>query len=224
MIKKAGFLDQSKISRILELLRSGGGGKIKFNSQPDLPAIDKIIIENSPPKDNPNALAYVTNDPDPNKRDDIHLVLPAIESAISKQMKDQGIDPSELSSLDLANLENNPKINTIIILLSSMLQIFAHEKGHKQGFKDTGELRSEDFAEGEANRAMESFKVNSKIDPKSELKKLAHQLDELGETSFVKDVYRISSLLPKEEVELPKKITKRDLDTLQKDLEKLFTK
>jgi hypothetical protein len=58
----------------------------------------------------------------------------------------------------------------------------------------------------------------------TELKKLAHQLDELGETSFVKDVYRISSLLPKEEVELPKKIAKRDLDTLQKDLEKLFTK
>jgi len=224
MIKRAGFLDQSKISAILEILRSGGRGKVKFDSQPDLPVLDKIIIENSPPKDNPNALAYVTNDPDPSKSDDIHLILPAIEKSIQDEMRKQGLDPNELSSLDLSNLDNNPKINTIIILLSSMLHIFSHEQGHKKDFKNTGELRSEQFAQQEARRAVDSIKVNPKIDLKSELKKLAHQLDELGETSFVKDVYRISSLLPKEEVELPKKIAKRDLDTLQKDLEKLFTK
>jgi len=225
MIKKAGFLDQSKISAILEILRSGGRGKVKFDSQPDLPVLDKIIIENSPPKDNPNALAYVTNDPDPSKSDDIHLVLPAIEKSIQDEMRKQGLDPNELSTLDLSNLDNNPKINTIIILLSSMLHIFSHEKGHKKDFKNTGKLQSEEFAEGEANRAMQSFKV-SKIDPKLELRKLANQLDDLGEDSFVKDVYLIASLLPKEEVqkELPKKIAKKDLDLLKKDLEKLFTK
>ena len=226
MIKRAGFLDQSKINRILELLRSGGGGKIKFNPQSELPAIDKIIIENSPPSDNPNALAYVTNDPDPKKADDIHLVLPAIEKAIQEEMRKQKLDPNELSSLDLSNLDNNPKINTIIILLSSMLHIFSHEKGHKKGFKDTGKLQSEEFAEGEANRAMQSFKVNSKVDPRSELRKLASKLDDLGETSFVKDVYLIESMLPKEEVrpELPKKMASKDLDVLKKDLEKLFSK
>jgi hypothetical protein len=226
MIKRAGFLDQSKINRILELLKSGGGGKIKFDPQFDLPAVDKIIIENSPPSDNPNALAYVTNDPNPDKRDDIHLVLPAIEKAIQDEMRKQKIDPSELSSLDLSNLENNPKINTIIILLSSMLHIFSHEKGHKKGFKDTGKLQSEEFAEAEADRAMQSFKVNSKVDPNLELKKLASKLDDLGEVSFVKDVYRIASLLPKEEKanELPKKMASKDLDVLKGDLEKLFSK
>ena len=225
MIKKAGFLDQSKLSTILEILRAGGRGKVKFNSQPDLPVLDKIIIENSPPKDNPNALAYVTNDPDPNKSDDIHLVLPAVEKSIQDEMRRQGLDPNELSSLDLSNLDNNPKINTIIILLSSMLHIFSHEKGHKKDFRNTGKLESEEFAEGEARRAVDSIKV-SKIDPKLELRKLANQLDDLGEDSFVKEVYRIASLLPKEEVqkELPKKIAKKDLDLLQKDLEKLFTK
>lgn len=225
MIKRAGFLDQSKINRILELLKSGGGGKIKFNPQSELPAIDKIIIENSPPSDNPNALAYVTNDPDPDKSDDIHLVLPAIEKAIQDEMRKQKLDPNELSSLDLSNLDNNPKINTIIILLSSMLHIFSHEKGHKKGFKDTGKLQSEEFAEGEANRAMESFKVNSNVDPKLELKKLASKLDDLGETSFVKDVYRIASMLPKEEEKsLPRGLKTSDLDVLKKDLEKIFSK
>jgi hypothetical protein len=225
MIKRAGFLDQSKINTILELLKKGGGGKIKFNPQSELPAIDKIIIENSPPSDNPNALAYVTNDPDPDKSDDIHLVLPAIEKAIQDEMRKQKLDPNELSSLDLSNLDNNPKINTIIILLSSMLHIFSHEKGHKKGFKDTGKLQSEEFAEGEANRAMESFKVNSNVDPKLELKKLASKLDDLGETSFVKDVYRIASMLPKEEDKsLQKGLKTSDLDVLKKDLEKIFSK
>lgn len=226
MIKKAGYLDQSKLNRVMELLRSGGSGKIKFNPITNLPPVDKIIIENTAPSDSPNALAYVVNDPsNEDKSDDIHLVLPAIERAIQEEMRKQGLDPNELSSIDLSNLENNPKINTIIILLSSALHIFSHELGHLSGFKDSGEFKPEPFAESEAERAMQSFKV-SKIDPKLELRKLAGKLDELGETSFVKDVYRIASMLPKEEVqaELPKKIAKRDLDLLQKDLEKLFTK
>ena len=226
MIKKAGYLDQSKLNRVMELLRSGGSGKIKFNPITNLPPVDKIIIENTAPSDSPNALAYVVNDPsNKDKSDDIHLVLPAIERAIQEEMRKQGLDPNELSSIDLSNLENNPKINTIIILLSSALHIFSHELGHLSGFKDSGEFKPEPFAESEAERAMQSFKV-SKIDPKLELRKLAGKLDELGETSFVKDVYRIASMLPKEEVqaELPKKIAKRDLDLLQKDLEKLFTK
>ena len=226
MIKRAGFLDQSKINRILELLKSGGGGKIKFDAQSELPAIDKVIIENSPPSDNPNALAYVTNDPDPNKSDDIHLVLPAIERAIQEEMRQRKLDPNELSSLDLSNLDNNPKLETIVILLTSMLHIFSHEKGHKKGFKDTGKLQSEEFAEGEANRAMQSVKISSKVDPRSELRKLASKLDDLGETSFVKDVYLIESMLPKEgqKKELPKKMASKDLDLLKKDLEKLFSK
>lgn len=227
MIKKAGFLDQTKLNKIVELLRSGGKGKIKFNPVSNLPPIDKIIIENTAPSDSPNALAYVVNDPkNKDKSDDIHLVLPAIEKAIQDEMRKQGLDPSELSSLDLSNLENNPKINTIIILLSSALHIFSHELGHLSGFKDSGEFKPEPFAESEAERAMQSFKVSKKIDAGLELKKLASKLDDLGETSFVKDVYLIASMLPREEVtpELPKKIAKRDLDLLQKDLEKLFSK
>lgn len=226
MIKRAGFLDQSKLNRVVELLRSGGGGKIKFNPISNLPPIDKIIIENTAPSDSPNALAYVVNDPsNKDKSDDIHLVLPAIEKAIQNEMKKQGLDPNELSSLDLSNLENNPKINTIIILLSSALHIFSHELGHLSGFKDSGEFKPEPFAESEAERAMQSFKV-SKVDPKLELRKLASKLDELGETSFVKDVFLIESMLPKEDVqpELPKKMAKKDLSLLQRDLEKLFTK
>ena len=226
MIKRAGFLDQSKLNRVVELLRSGGGGKVKFNPITNLPPIDKIIIENTPPSDSPNALAYVVNDPsNKDKSDDIHLVLPAIEKAIQDEMRKQGLDPSELSSLDLSNLENNPKINTIIILLSSALHIFSHELGHLSGFKNSGEFKPEPFAESEAERAMQSFKV-SKVDPGLELKKLASKLDELGETSFVKDVYRIASMLPEGEAQssLPKKIAKKYLDFLQKDLEKLFTK
>ena len=82
-------------------------------------------------------------------------------------------------------------------------------------------LKSESEAQAGGRSAVEKYRAASVI---TELKKLAHQLDELGETSFVKDVYRIASLTPKEEVELSKKIAKRDLDTLQKDLEKLFTK
>jgi hypothetical protein len=118
------------------------------------------------------------------------------------------------------------KINTIIILLSSALHIFSHELGHLSGFRDSGEFKPEPFAESEAERAMQSFKVSKKIDAGLELKKLASKLDDLGETSFVKDVYLIASMLPREEVtpELPKKIAKRDLDLLQKDLEKLFSK
>jgi hypothetical protein len=227
MIKKAGFLDQTKLNKIVELLRSGGKGKIKFNPVSNLPPIDKIIIENTAPSDSPNALAYVVNDPkNKDKSDDIHLVLPAIEKAIQDEMRKQGLDPSELSSLDLSNLENNPKINTIIILLSSALHIFSHELGHLSGFKDSGEFKPEPFAESEAERAMQSFKVSNKIDAGLELKKLASKLDDLGEASFVKDVYLIASMLPKEEVtpEIPKKIAKRDLDLLQKDLEKLFSK
>jgi hypothetical protein len=227
MIKKAGFLDQTKLNKIVELLRSGGKGKVKFNPVSNLPPIDKIIIENTAPSDSPNALAYVVNDPkNKDKSDDIHLVLPAIEKAIQDEMRRQGLDPSELSSLDLSNLENNPKINTIIILLSSALHIFSHELGHLSGFKDSGEFKPEPFAESEAERAMQSFKVSKKIDAGLELKKLASKLDDLGETSFVKDVYLIASMLPKEEItpELPKKIAKRDLDLLQKDLEKLFSK
>jgi hypothetical protein len=226
MIKRAGYLDQSKLNRVMELLRSGGSGKIKFNPISNLPPVDKIIIETTAPSDSPNALAYVVNDPsNKDKSDDIHIVLPAVERAIQEEMKKQGLDPNELSSIDLSNLENNPKINTIIILLSSALHIFSHELGHLSGFKDSGEFKPEPFAESEAERAMQSFKV-SKANPGLELRKLASKLDELGETSFVKDVYRIASMLPKEEIqpELPKKIAKRDLDLLQKDLEKLFTK
>jgi hypothetical protein len=224
MKKYAGFLDQSKLNRVIELLRAGGGGKIKFNPISDIPSLDKIIIENAPPKDNPNAIAYVTNDPDPKRKDDIHIVLPAIERSIQEQMKSQGLDPNELSSIDLSNLENNPKINTIILILSSALQIFAHELGHKKGFKDSGELQSEQFAESEAQKAMQSFKV-SKVNPKSELRKLASELNDLGETSFAKDVYRIESLLPKEEAPLEvKKSSKKDLELLKATLERQFSK
>ena len=219
MKKQAGFLDQSKINRIMEILKAGGGGKIKFNPISGIPSIDKIIIENSPPTDNPNAIAYVTNDPDPKKKDDIHLVLPAIERSIQEQMKSQGLDPNELSSIDLSNLDNNPKINTIILVLSSALQIFSHELGHKKDFKNSGELKSEQFAEEEANRAMQSFKVSN---VKSELRKLASNLSELGETSFVKDVYLIESMLPKEEPQKKKALGTKELEILTNDLSKKF--
>ncbi len=217
LLKRAGFLDQSKISKIIELLRKGGGGKVKFAPLSNAPSLDKIVIENSAPPDNPSALAWVQQG-----SNDIHLVLSKIESAIQSEMAKNGIDSNELSSLDLSNLEDNPKLNTIMIVLSAALQIFSHELGHLSGSKDSGELKSEQFAEEEARKAMDTMKVSS---VKAELNKLASKLDDLGETEYVEDVFLISSMLKdEEESTLPKKVAQKDLDMLVKNLENSFKK
>lgn len=218
LLKRAAVLDQSKISRILEILKAGGGGKIKLSPLQGAPSLDKIVMESSAPSDNPGALAYVVQG-----SDDIHLILPAIEKSIRDELTKNNIDPNELSSADFSNLDDNPKLNTIIIVLSAALQIFSHELGHLKGSKDPGgELKSEQFAEEEARRAMSTMKVSA---VKTELRKLASELDRLGEVSFVKDVFLIESMLPKEEVNgLPEKMAQKDLDFLTKDLERLFMK
>ena len=58
---------------------------------------------------------------------------------------------------------------------------------------------------------------------KTELKKLASELDLLGETSFVKDIFLIESMLPKEDNNVKEaKLSSKDLDLLKKNLEKSF--
>lgn len=215
-LMKRAALDQSKINKILEILKAGGRGKVKLSPLQGAPNIDKIVMESSAPQDNPNALAYVTQG-----SDDIHLILPAIEKSIKEQMTKEGLDPNDLSTADFNNLDNNPKLDSIIIILSAALQIFSHELGHLKGLKDPGgELKSEQFAEEEARRSMDTMKVSA---VKTELRKLASELDNLGEYSFVKDIFLIESMLPKEEVNgLPEKMAQKDLDFLAKDLEKLF--
>lgn len=217
--KTAGFLDQGKINKIVDLMRSGHSGKVSFPPLSGLPTLDKIVLENSAPSDNPAAIGYVTN-----QGDDIHLVLPNLEKAISEQMSKSGLDPSELNSMDFANLDNNPKFNTIIIVLQSALQLFAHELGHLEGTKSGGELKSEPYAEQKGAEAMKSLKVSHST-VKSELQKLASKLSDLGEDSFVADVMLIEGMLPAEETaKTAKKLSSRDLSILTADLDRLFTK
>lgn len=212
-------LDQSKLNSIVDLLKSGGRGKIKMVP---LSGIDKVVIEQSAPSDNPNAIAFVQSG-----SDDIHIVLPALEASLKKEMESKGLNYSDLGSLDLSNLDNNPKLDTIIIVLNAALQIFGHELGHLEGTKSGGELKSEPYAEQKGAEAMKSLKVNeaSHSMVKLELQKLASQLSDLGEDSFVGDVLLISSMIKEEVVSsLPKKLSNRDLNILVTDLDRLFTK
>lgn len=209
-------LDQSKLNSIIELLKSGGKDKVRFNP---LSGIDKVVIEQSAPSDNPQALAWVDS-----TGNDIHIVLSAVEDALKREMSAKGLNSSDLTSLDLSNLKDNPKLDTIIIVLNAALQIFAHELGHLEGTKSGGELKSESYAEQKGAEAMKSLKVSHST-VKSELQKLASQLSNLGEDSFVADVMLIESMLPVETVsDLPKKLSSRDLSILTADLDRLFTK
>ena len=209
-------LDQSKLNSIIELLKSGGKDKVRFNP---LSGIDKVVIEQSAPFDNPQALAWVDS-----TGNDIHIVLPAVEDALKREMSAKGLNSSDLTSLDLSNLKDNPKLDTIIIVLNAALQIFAHELGHLEGTKSGGELKSEPYAEQKGEEAMNSLKVSHST-VKSELQKLASQLSDIGEDSFVADVMLIESMLPAETVSgLPKKLSSRDLSILTADLDRLFAK
>jgi len=209
-------LDQSKLNAIVDILKSGGRGKIKMSP---LSGIDKVVVEQGPPKDNPKALGWVSS-----AGNDIHIVLPAVEEALKREMTSKGLDPNDLANLDLNNLDNNPKLDTIIIVLNAALQIFAHELGHLEGTKSGGELKSEPYAEQKGAEAMKSLKVSHST-VKSELQKLASQLSDIGEDSFVADVMLIESMLPAETVsDLPKKLSSRDLSILTADLDRLFTK
>lgn len=209
-------LDQSKLNSIVDLLKSGGRGKIKMVP---LSGIDKVVIEQSAPSDNPNAIAFVQSG-----SDDIHIVLPALEASLKKEMESKGLNYSDLGSLDLSNLDSNPKLDTIIIVLNAALQIFGHELGHLEGTKSGGELKSEPYAEQKGAEAMKSLKVSHST-VKSELQKLASQLSDLGEDSFVADVMLIEGMLsPEETTKTAKKLSSRDLNILTADLDRLFTK
>lgn len=209
-------LDQSKLNSIIDILKSGGKGKIKLSP---LSGIDKVVIETQPPPDNPQALAWVSAG-----SNDIHIVLSKVEESLKKEMSAKNLDPNDLANLDLNNLDNNPKLDTIIIVLNAALQIFAHELGHLEGTKSGGELKSEPYAEQKGEEAMKSLKVSHST-VKSELQKLASQLSDIGEDSFVADVMLIESMLPTETVsDLPKKLSSRDLSILTADLDRLFTK
>lgn len=209
-------LDQSKLNTIVDLLRSGGKDRVRFGA---LSGIDKVVIETSPPADNPKALAFVQSG-----SDDIHIVLSAVEESLKKEMSAKGLDPSDLASLDLSNLKDNPKLDTIIIVLNAALQIFGHELGHLEGTKSGGELKSEPYAEQKGAEAMKSLKVSHSM-VKSELQKLASQLSDLGEDSFIADVMLIEGMLPAEETtKTAKKLSSRDLSILTADLDRLFTK
>lgn len=208
--KKAGFL-APKLNQIIDLARTGGRGKVKFEPL----KIDKVVVENSGPSDNPSALAYVTN-----QSDDIHLVLPNLEKAIRDEAQKKGMNPNDLDSIDLSNLENNPKLELIILVLQSAIGTFGHELGHQKDFEQTGKLKDESAAEAEGKRIMDTFKVSKE---KHELNKLASRLQEMGEESFAKDVIRIASMAKEPKKEEPRALSVRELDLLTKDLAKKFS-
>lgn len=223
MIKKASVnITEDDIKYIVGLLRSGGHPDIKKPITDG--STSKIVIVHESPKDNPNAMAYVSTD-----SNDIRFVLPKINQAVASTLGSR--DTKGLSVRQIIDAKDDQTREVARAILSLFAGTTGHEIAHLREKKYEGgdtsgqviELAPESRAEAEGERIMKET-INQAGRVSLELKKLAHQLDELGETSFVKDVYRISSLLPKEEVELPKKIAKRDLDTLQKDLEKLFTK
>ena len=223
MIKRAFQLSESDVKRSAEKLKSGGWKKSKGPVK-EIPSLDKIIIDNNAPSDASDAIGYVTSG-----SDDIHIVLPNLNKAVNERFdklksqtnsKFKDVDISSLSYNQIENAKDDIKEEILDNIYEILAELFVHEATHLSGGET---LKSESEAQAGGRSAVEKYRAASVI---TELKKLAYQLDELGETSFVKDVYRIASMAPKEEAEkeLPKKIAKRDLDILQKDLEKLFTK
>ena len=223
MIKRAFHLSESDVKRSAEKLKSGGWKKSKGPVK-EIPNLDKIIVDNNPPPDASNAIGYVTSG-----SDDIHIVLPNLNKAVNKRFEQlkshpnsrfKDVDISSLSYSQIENAKDDIKEEILDNIYEILAELFVHEATHLSGGET---LKSESEAQAGGRSAVEKYRAANVI---VELKKLAHQLDELGETSFVKDVFLIESMLPKEDVqpELPKKMAKKDLSLLQKDLEKLFTK
>ncbi len=226
MKKTAIQLTKQDIINISNALRSGSRPGFK-GPMSEVPSLDKIIIEESPPSDAPNAMAYVTTE-----GDDIHIVLSGINREVNKrfdQMKSQRADRYgnidfhgiTFSKLQEEEIKDEIKKEIMDNIYEIMAEAFAHESTHLKDFKQTGKLRSESEAEQGGRSAVEKIRASH---VNNELKKLASKLDELGEDSFVKDVYRIASMLPKEELAPKAKLSQKDLDVLTKDLTKLFSK
>ncbi len=227
MRKFAFQLSESDVKKISEALRTGSRKDFK-GPMSEVPSLDKIVIESSPPPDAPNAMGYVSSE-----GDDIHVVLSGLNREINKrfdQLKSQSADRygsinlhgMTFSALENEELKDEIKKNIVDNIYEILAELFAHESTHLKDFKQTGKLKSESEAEQGGLAAVQKIRASN---ISKELKKLASQLDDLGETSFVKDIYRIASMLPKEEGTVSeKKISKADLGTLQKDLEKLFSK
>ena len=224
MIKKARVnITEDDIIHITQLLRSGGHPDIVkpiTGSQGS-----KIVITTTAPSDNPNAMAYVSTN-----SDDINFVLPKINQAVNDAIKDTDTGIKSVRQIiDAKDVATKTIAKTILSIFAG---ITAHEIAHLSDKKHEGgdtskpviELGSEQRAEAEGDRIMKETIRQASINVESELKKLASKLDDLGETSFVKDVYRIASMLPKEEQKSTKALAKKDLDLLQRDLERLFKK
>ena len=170
-------------------------------------------------------MAYVSTN-----SDDINFVLPKINQAVNDALKDT--DTGVKSVRQIIDARDDATRNIAKIILSIFAGTTAHEIAHLSDKKHEGgdtskpviELGSEQRAEAEGDRIMKETIRQASINVESELKKLASKLDDLGETSFVKDVYRIASMLPKEEQKSTKALAKKDLDLLQRDLERLFKK
>lgn len=226
MIKKARVsITEDDIRHITQLLRSSGHPDIVkpiTGSQSS-----KIVVTTTAPSDNPNAMAYVSTN-----SDDINFVLPNIDQAINDALKKY--DTKGMSVRKIIDARDDARDETTRAMAKTILSIFAgttaHEIAHLSDKKHEGgdtskpviELGSEQRAEAEGDRIMKETIRQASINVESELKKLASKLDDLGETSFVKDVYRIASMLPKEEQKSTKALAKKDLDLLQRDLERLF--
>lgn len=224
MIKKARVsITEDDIRHITQLLRSGGHPDIVkpiAGSQSS-----KIVITTTAPSDNPNAMAYVSTN-----SDDINFVLPKIDQAINDALKNA--DTGGKSVRQIIDARDDATRAIAKTILSIFAGTTAHEIAHLSDKKHEGgdstkaviELGSEQKAEAEGDRIMKETIRQASINVEFELKKLASKLDDLGEISFVKDVYRIASMLPKEEQKSTKPLVKKDLDLLQKDLERLFKK
>ncbi len=83
-----------------------------------IPTVDKIIFDDVPPSQNPNAIAYVTTeDADQNgKLDSMHIVVPKLEQELNRTGVDYHSGPN-------------------IPLLMALTEVIAHEVGHIGDFK-----------------------------------------------------------------------------------------
>lgn len=207
-------LTSENIKEIARLLQSGGSEHIK--SPMSSIKLDKIVIDQSGPSDNPNALGFVSN-----QSDDIHIVLPEVNKAINSRI--QNLDIQSMTWQEVQSAKDEVRKEVAKNILTIMSEAFGHEESHLSGKDTSGNLGSESAAKSKGEEVARNT-INA-ASVKSELQKLASKLSDLGEDSFVGDVLLISSMIKEEVVsELPKKLSSRDLDTLVKDMDRLFTK
>lgn len=207
-------LTKDDIKYLAQRLKSGDSEHIK-SPMPSI-KLDKIVVDDIGPSDNPNALGFVSN-----QSDDIHIVLPKVNEAINSRI--QNLDIHGLTVREVMSAKDDVRKEVAKNLLLIMSEAFGHEDSHLSGKDASGNLGSESAAKSKGEEVARQTINASRV--KSELQKLASQLSDIGEDSFVADVMLIESMLPVEEFpKIAKKLSSRDLNILTADLDRLFTK